>query len=317
MATYIGIDIGKKSLQVYLPNTEKSFNITNAESGFKKLLSTLNQHFELSSIIVVFEPTGGYERLLREFLKSYKINFSTVHPNKVRQYAKAKGLLAKNDNLDSKLLYDYATTFSLPVKCEYSNQVQEELHSLIKRREQLLIFKNQEISRQDTADGELLKKSLSSHLKYLDSQLEKIDLAIKEICSNDSDIKSKMDRLTSIPGVGITLATTVVCEIPEAGNIDFRQLTSLVGLAPFARDSGQYRGKRSIFAGRANLRRVLYMAAVASLRCNARLKRFYDRLLNNHKPPKVALVAVMRKLLGMINAIIKNNSLWSDNYCNI
>lgn len=215
------------------------------------------------------------------------------------------------------MLYDYATTFSLSIKCEYSNQAQEELHSLIKRREPLLIFKNQEISRQDTADGELLKKTLSSHLKYLNSQLEKIALAIKEICSNDSEIKDKMDRLTSIPGVGITLATTVVCEVPEAGNIDFRQLTSLVGLATFARDSGQYRGRRSIFAGRANLRRVLYMVAVASLRCNTRLKHFYDRLLDNHKPPKVALVAVIRKFLGMIYAIIKNNSFWSDNYCNI
>ena len=110
------------------------------------------------------------------------------------------------------MLCDHSTTFSLPVKYEYSNQAQEEVHSLIKRREQLLIFKNQEISRQDTANGELLKKFLSSHLKYLDSQLEKIDLAIKEICSNDSEIKSKMDRLTSISGVGITLATIVVCK---------------------------------------------------------------------------------------------------------
>lgn len=123
----------------------------------------------------MFDLTEGYEKSLREFLKSHKINFSTVHPNKVRQYAKAKGLLAKNDNLDSKLLHDYATTFSLPIKCNYSTRTQEELHSLIKRREQLLVLKNQETARLDTAYSALCKESSSSHLKYLDEQLEAID----------------------------------------------------------------------------------------------------------------------------------------------
>ena len=137
-----------------------------------------------------------------------------------------------------------------------------------------------------------------------------MESAIKDLCENDIKIKSKFDRLTSIPGIGKVLATTVICEVPEIGNIDFRKLTSLIGLAPFARESGQYRGKRSIFAGRANLRKVLYMAAVASLRCNQRLKSFYDGLIDNHKTAKVALVAVMRKLLAYIHAIIRNNSFW-------
>lgn len=312
MTTYIGIDVGKKSLQVYLPINDKSFDVDNSQKGFKKLLSYLiKNYYELSSLIIIFEPTGGYEHSLRSFLKKTKINFTTVHPNKVRKYAGAKGLLAKNDNLDSKLLHEYATHFAPAIKEDYSSQAQEELHSLIKRREQIILFKTQEIGRLDTANNSLLKQSLASHIKYLDKQLETINSDIDNICKNNMEVKEKIDRLTSIPGVGITLASKAFCELPELGNIEFSKLTSLFGLAPFARDSGQYRGKRSIFAGRNSLRKVLYMAAVASLRCNAKLKAFYDRLINNGKPPKVALNAVMRKLLAFMNAIVKNNSSWA------
>ena len=176
------------------------------------------------------------------------------------------------------------------------------------------MFKTQEISRLDTADNLLLKKSLESHIKYLDKQLVQINLDIDNICKNDADVKKQIGQLTSIPGVGITLASKAFCELPELGNIEFTKLTSLVGLATFARDSGQYKGKRSIFAGRNSLRKVLYMAAVASLRCNKKLKSFYDRITNNGKPTKVAIVAVMRKLLSFMHAIVKNNSSW---ICNI
>ena len=318
MTSYIGVDVGKKSLQVYLPCLAKSFDITNDATGFAKLVNYLTKHYEqLSNLIIVFEPTGGYEKPLREFLKSNQINFTTVHPNKVRSYAKARGWLAKTDKIDSQLLSDYATKFSLSIKQDYNTENQQKLHSLIKRREQLILIKNQEIARLDKVNDVFIKKSLEEVLSYLEKQLTTIESAIKDLCENDVEIKSKFDRLTSIPGVGKVLATTVVCEVPEIGNIDFRKLTSLVGLAPFARDSGQYRGKRSIFAGRANLRKVLYMAAVASLRCNHKLKSYYDRLIANHKPVKVALSAVMRKLLAFMHALFKNNTVWlqhKENY---
>lgn len=310
MTTYIGIDVGKKSLQVYSPIQDKSFSIDNNKMGFKKLLSFLLKHYDLSSLVIIFEPTGGYESPLRSFLKDNKANFTTVHPNKVRKYAGAKGLLAKNDNLDSKLLYEYAVHFAPAIKVDYSSQSQEKLHSLIKRKEQIILFKTQEIGKLDTANESLLIKSIKSHIKYLDKELDKINFDIDHLCKNDSDVKEKIDQLTSIPGVGITLASKILCELPELGNIEFTKLTALVGLAPFARDSGMHKGRRSIFAGRNSLRKVLYMAAVASLRCNEKLKDFYDRLINNHKPPKVALVAVMRKLFAFMHAIVKNNSSW-------
>ncbi len=315
MTTYIGIDIGKKSLQLYLPSVDKSVSINNDKSGYTKLVYYLNKYYaqQLSDLIIVFEPTGGYEQHLRIFLKKNNINFTTVHPNKVRNYAKARGWLAKTDKIDSKLLHDYATVFVLPVKIDYDSENQQKLHSLIKRREQLILFRNQEIARLDKEIGLDVEQSLNQHLSFLNQQITNIEGLINDFCNNDIEIKNKVERLTSIPGVGITLATAIVCEAPELGSIEFSQLTSLIGLAPYARSSGQYNGKRRIFAGRGGLRRVLYMASVASLRCNKKLKTFYDRLISNHKPAKVALVAVMRKLLAFMNALVRNNSFWSDN----
>lgn len=180
-----------------------------------------------------------------------------------------------------------------------------------------MLFKNQEAARLDTDHNTSVKASLEHHISYLTKQLKKLEDEINSLIKTDPLISGKVKALTSIPGVGIVLATNVICELPELGHAGFRQITSLTGLAPFARDSGRYRGKRTIFAGRSNTRKVLYMAAVASLRCNKRLKNFFDRLIANHKPPKVALVAVMRKLLSFMHPILRHNSSWSDCYAKI
>lgn len=165
MAIYIGIDVGKKSLQLYLPQVDKSMAISNDESGYAKLLNCLHKHYaQLSDLIVVFEPTEGYEQHLRTYLKKNKINFTTVHPNKVRNYAKAKGWLAKTDKIDSQLLHDYATVFSLPVKIDYSTDSQQELHNLVKRREQLILCRNQELARLDKEISLEVERSLNQHL---------------------------------------------------------------------------------------------------------------------------------------------------------
>ena len=196
MTNYIGIDVGKNFLQVYLPSTANSFIIKNDLSGLKKLLSILDKHHvDLLTLIVVFEPTGGYEVQLKNFLMQYKIRFSTVHPNKVRSFAKAKGLLAKTNKIDSKLIHDYAASFNLQIKPDYSTDTQRSLHSLIKRREQIILFKNQEIARLDKQMYSIVIKSINQHLKYLDKQLE----SLKQ--TSEEEIKEKISRLTSIPGV--------------------------------------------------------------------------------------------------------------------
>lgn len=315
MANYIGIDVGKEFLQIYFPSTNNSFAINNNICGLKKLISMLKKHYkDVSTLIVAFEPTGGYEMQLKKFLSQRKINFSVVHPNKVRNFAKAKGLLAKTDKIYSKLIHSYATSFNIQAKVDHSSDTQQKLHLLMKRRNQIMLFKNQEITRLYKQTEKTIISSMEQHLEFLNRQLKSVEQDIEKLCNADQEIQKKITTLTSIPGVGNTLATTVVCELPELGNIEFGKLTSLVGLAPFARSSGQYNGKRRIFAGRGNLRKILYMAAVASLRCNNQLKAFYAKLIDNHKPPKVALVAVMRKLLGYMNALFKNNSCWNNEY---
>ena len=199
-------------------------------------------------------------------------------------------------------------------KQNYKSTAEEKLISLTKRREQLILMKNQEISRLETEQDNYIKKSINQHLAYLEGNIKSANAHIEVLCKDDKEIKDKMDRLMSIPAVGTVLATSVICQAPELGNIAFTKLTSLIGLAPFARDSGKFKGRRSIFAGRCYLRKILYMAAVASLRHNPKLKSFYNHLIANHKPPKVALVAVMRKLLAYMHAIIKNDSSWDVNF---
>ncbi|WP_341751289.1 MULTISPECIES: IS110 family transposase [unclassified Candidatus Tisiphia] len=163
-----------------MPATNKAFEVTNDQHGFTTMLSTINKYYPaLSELIVVFEPTGGYEHNLREFLKINKLPFATVHPNKVRSYAKARGWLAKTDNIDSKLLHDYATCFALPVKVTYDSNSQQQLHALLKRREQLLLFKNQEIARQDTEFNAVVILSLNQHIASLTEQLQEIEYSIK------------------------------------------------------------------------------------------------------------------------------------------
>lgn len=213
MATYIGVDIGKKSLQVYLPVMDKSFDITNNESGFTCLVDSLSNHYhyeQLADLIVIFEPTGGYEKSFKEFLKLKGLGFTTVHPNKVCSYAKAKGLFAKTDKIDSKLLADYATIFSLQVKQCFKEEHQQKLHELVKRREQLILFKTQEIARLDKVSDATVEHSLQEHLAYLDQELKSLTKAIADQCNNNPDTSKAIARLISIPGGGLTLATTAI-----------------------------------------------------------------------------------------------------------
>ena len=216
MTNYIGIDVGKQSLHIYLPCTVKFFTIKNNLQGFKQLLHQLTKADPfLSDIIVVFEPTGGYENNLQEFLCAHSVAHATVHPTKVRAYAKAKGWQAKTDLIDAKLLAEYAEAFSIVAQQDYRTPSQKALHALLQRRQQLLAIKNQETNRQENEREELVIQSLSHHIAYLDEQLMLIQKEIDTACQSDQALKSKIDQLTSIPGVGIVLATTVVCELTE------------------------------------------------------------------------------------------------------
>lgn len=235
MANYIGVDIGKKSLHVYVPIIDKQFEVNNNILGFNKLVSNLIKYYSnLSNVIITFEATGGYDRKLREFLKTNKLHFTTVHPNKVRSYAKAKGLLVKTDYMDSKLIADYAVAFSLSVKQDYSTPSQQKLRALIQRREQLIFLKNQESNRLEVEDDQFIITLINEHVTYLVKQLKLVENTIRDLCNKDQFLQDKLKLLTSILSVGIVLATKAITEVPQLGQIEFNKLTSLIGLAPYA-----------------------------------------------------------------------------------
>jgi transposase len=224
----------------------------------------------------------------------------------VRAFAKATGLLAKTDKIDARLIARYAQWLQ---PAEDAPEHDEELKALLKRREQLIAEKNRELNRLDKVLPTRIKRSITAHMRWLENQIASLDEALAEL-RKDERLQSQVALLSSIPGVGNLTAQYILAYMPEVSSANHKQLASLAGLAPMNRDSGGYRGKRFIQGGRAPLRRALYMAAVPSVRFNPDLKRFYEQLRGQGKPAKVALVAVMRKLLLIAASILRRQSPW-------
>lgn len=267
-----------------------------------------------SSIQVVCEATGGYERLLVDVLRKNNIPIFVEHANKIRAFAKSKGLLAKTDRIDSQLISDYARIMQPTPKDYPLSEELSEIRELLKRREQLIEDKNREIVRLDKQYASRIKKFIQSHITYLDKQIEAVETEIEEKTKNTS-VQKKVELLASIPGIGKQTALIILSFLPELGSLEHKSLAALVGVAPFNRDSGQYRGKRFIQGGRKMLRKALYMAAVASHHWNQPLQAFYKRLIPKGKPAKVGLVAVMNKMIAMANSVYKRQSPWVENLC--
>ena len=317
MASYIGADVSKLTIDLYWGEQKQYLKIDNNKIGYKKIRSLILslQRQNKCDIVVALEPTGGYERGLCEYLKEQNMLHVLVNTIKMRNYARALGNFGKTDKLDARNIYEYATSFKLEVKEEYKDKDQQILGSLITRRQQLLALRNQETNKLETLQDREIIKYIKQHIEFINSQIESIEESIDKVIKSNKNIAENMDRLQSIPGVGKVLATHVIAQLPELGKIDSRKVTALGGIAPYDFKSGTSINKRSRIAfGRHNIRKILFMAAVASLRANKKLKAFFDRLIANHKPKKVALVAVMKKLLHYMNAIVAKNSVWNNNF---
>lgn len=305
---YIGVDVGKTNLDIFYSNT--SVQIENSSKAIKLFLKKI---IKLQNPFVICEATGGYEQPMIEILKKENIAFSVVHPNKVRAFAKSKGLLGKTDKLDSKLLFDYAVMFKPEADPCLQTASEAELLGLLKRREQLQEEKFREQNRLDKILSKAVKKSIEKHVEWLDEALQNIEKEIVELQKNNEEIKSKTQLLTSVPSIGNLSASYLICYLPELGKLNHKEIASLVGVAPFNRDSGSFHGKRYIQGGRRNLRKILYMAALSSARWCKSMKIFYQRLKNKGKPAKVALIAVARKLLIVLNSVVKRQTPWVEN----
>jgi transposase len=308
---YIGIDVGKEKLDVYIEG--KYLTLENNKEGLCKLVSKINKLGSALSPFIICEATGGYEKLLINFLREKMIAYHVVHPNKVRAFAKSKGVLAKTDKVDSKILQDFAMVFKPESDLLLLSENEIQLSELIKRREQLIQEKVREKNRLDKIFSIVIEKSIQKHIIWLENEIEKLEKNIDEIEKKDTKIHTKVDLLTSIPSIGKIVAYNLITFLPELGTLTHREIAALVGVAPMNRESGKYRGKRFIQGGRAKVRKYLYMSALTSISCYKEMKEFHQKLKAKGKPGKLILTAIMRKLLMVLNSIVKRQTPWTIN----
>ena len=302
---YAGIDISKENLDVAILPTGETNRYTNDEGGIEELVSSLKQ---LPLQGVVLEPTGGYEAQVAAALSSEALPVSIVNARQIRDYARATGKLAKTDCIDALIMAEFAERVKPPLRPLQSEET-EEFKAIINRQRQLKDMITAELNRKTIAPKPL-KVNIQAHIDWMKQELNDLDKDLKQRIEASPVWKVKDNLLQSIPGVGIVLSTTILGHLPELGNLNRRQIAALVGVAPFNRDSGYMRGKRSIWGGRASVRNILYMATLVSTRYNPVIKQFYNRLVERGKAKKVAIVACMRRLLTIMNAILKTRQAW-------
>lgn len=306
MKHYIGIDVSKNSLDVHIRPEGISMQFANSGKGIQSLVEILGKY---SSPIVVLEATGGYEKNVKIKLSQKEIKTKTLNPARVREFAKACGKLAKTDSIDSQLLSLFAE--KMEISPSYQPSAEElVLKDLVQRRRQLTEEIIREKNRLDKNEYVLIKESITNHLKQLKEHLKIIEEAISESVSHLEQFQEKTKILTSMPGIGITTASVFLAELPELGTLENKQIAALVGVAPINKDSGQLQGYRKIYGGRISVRCSLYMAAIVVIRHNSLMKEFYQRLRKKGKPAKVAIVAAMRKMITILNQMLKYQNHW-------
>lgn len=302
---HLGIDVAKLTLQLDSSRWDRLAQVDNSPKGHRKILNSLQKQMAQGRHPhVILEATGGYERALVDALHQAQIPVTVAHPLRVRRFAQAEGLEAKTDALDASVLSRFGQAMkpaaSLPL-----SKLERQLTELSQRRSQLLDLLVQEKNRAESFGLAVLRTQSKRVIRNLEKEIEKIDQLLQDLVARDKTLCSKIQRLCQIQGVGSCSAIALLAAMPELGSLDRRQAAALAGLAPRNRDSGNFTGKRSIGGGRAQARRALYMAALSASRCNPILQPFYQRLRSSGKPFKVALAAVMRRLLIVLNHSLK------------
>lgn len=301
----VGIDIGKDQLDVaILPGNER-LALAHDESGRAQLVERL---VALSPELTVMEATGGLETALAAALAAAGLPVAVLNPRRVRQFARADGQLAKSDRIDAVVLALYAQKMRPPVRALPDERTRD-LQGLLVRRRQLVGMRVEEQARLTFARSNQLK-SIKQHVAWLNKRIDDIDGQLSAALRDSPVWQAQEKLLSSTPGIGKVTVQTLLALLPELGRLDRREIAALVGLAPFVCDSGQFRGKRRICGGRANVRSVLYMATLAAIRANPPIAALHARLRAAGKAPKVAIVACMRKLLTVLNALMRTNKPW-------
>jgi transposase len=287
----------------------QSESVSNDEAAIRVLVKRLE---EIRPALIVLEATGGIERQLTRALASAELPVVVVNPRQVRDFAKATGQLAKTDSIDAEVLARFGEAVR-PALRPLPDEVTLELRALIARRRQITEMMVAERNRLSGASHGV-RKRINAHIRWLEAELDRADNDLDQSIRQSPIWRENEDLLRSVPGIGPVISRTLLAELPELGHLNRKQIAALVGIAPLNRDSGTLRGHRTIWGGRASVRAVLYMAALVASRRNAVIRAFYKRLRNAGKAPKVALVACMRKLLTILNAMIKHKTRWSETF---
>ena len=305
--SYIGVDVSKAWLDIAFSDGSEE-RISNDEGPVDAFAERI---VGLKPDLVVMEASGGYEQLVYRALRKADIRAVVVNPRQVRDFAKAMGRLAKTDRIDARVLCDFAERIKPPVR-DQVEPTSSCLAELVSRRRQLVEMISAESARRKQAvrSSPKIKASIAQLLSALRTQLRDIDRELDAISKRDVSSAADIELLTSVPGVGRVTAVTLRACLPELGKANRKELAALVGVAPLSHDSGNHHGKRSCWGGRANVRAVLYMAALVAVRCNPVFKAFYASLKARGKLPKVALVACMRRLLTVLNAMMRTRQPW-------
>ena len=305
-STVIGIDVAKEHLDVHVRPTDEARRVTYDDAGVASLVTRLHA---LGPRIVVLEATGGYEVPLAATLTSAGVPVAVVNPRQIRAYARAVGQLAKTDRLDARVIALFAEAVR-PAARPVPDEQARALGELIARRRQLVDMLVAEQNRRQLVRDRRLQRHVDAHIAWLEEALRRLDHDLTTLIRTTPAWREADDLLRSVPGIGPVTACTLIADLPELGRLDRRRIAALAGLAPFARESGAFRGRRMITGGRPHVRRVLYMATLAAIRFNPAIREFHQRLVGAGRPGKVAVTAAMRKLLTILNAMLRDRRPW-------
>jgi transposase len=302
----IGIDVAKEHLDIHVRPTDEAWRVSNDDAGLITLVTRLRA---LGPLVIVLEASGGYEIPLTAALASAALPVAVVNPRQIRAYARAVGQLAKTDRLAAHVIALFAEAVR-PAARPVPDEQARALGELIARRRQLVDMLVAEQNRRPLVRDRRLQRHVDAHIAWLEEALRRLDHDLTTLIRTTPAWREADDLLRSVPGIGPVTACTRIADLPELGRLDRRRIAALAGLAPFARDSGAFRGRRMIAGGRPQVRRVLYMATLAAIRFNPAIREFHQRLVAAGRPGKVAVTAAMRKLLTILNAMLRDRRPW-------
>jgi transposase len=304
---FLGVDISKDFLDIYIHPLAKELRVLNSQQGLEKLITFLERYHVTQ---IVCESSGGYEYLLLKTLRIHGYKVWQVQPKRIRAFIISEGIKAKTDKIDAHMIALFAAQKQPRYELAYDSSVEEQLSALVKRRADLVKIVNQENNVLQHPQQTYCRDSIANHIAFMKEQIKVIEKEIDECIKTSESLKHKAKIIESVPGVGKVTIATLLAEMSELGKISNKQIAALTGVAPIIKQSGNQKGTATISGGRARVRRTLYMAATAAIRFSPLLRSFYMRLRQKGKGYKVALVAVMRKLIVLLNTMISKEQLW-------